>query len=149
MEEHFVNYNQALALRELGFDETSFAGYELIENGELWIGNIGGSEQFNRDYYIPAPLKSQVFKWFRDKHQLNCKIEFDKFITEDADDNELENPYFTYLYSINELWIEGKDFFKFQNGWNNITSKREFISHEEAESACIDQLISILKERKA
>ena len=103
------------------------------------------SYQYEWLLHTLAPLKQQVFKWFRDKHQFHCKIEFDKFITEDDDDNELAYPYFTYLYSINELWIDGKDFFKFQNGWNNITSKREFLSFEEAESACIDKLIELIK----
>jgi hypothetical protein len=121
MQEHFVNYTQALALKELGFTETSFAGYELIENGELWIGNIGGSEQFNREYYIPAPLKSQVFKWFRDQG-------FDFAIMDNHKD--LGKFYGGYIKEVNKEF--GKSF-----GSN-------FSTYEEAESACIDRLISLI-----
>ncbi len=154
MEKEFVTYEQALALKELGFDEPCLAFYDGKNTESFYFNylrNASGDyipfQKYDRLKWFGAPLKQQVFRWFRELHQLNCKIEFDKFITEDIDDNELEHPYFTYLYSINELWIEGKDFFKFQNGWNNITSKRELLSHEEAKEACIDKLIEIVKKQ--
>ena len=138
MKEHFVNYNQSLALKELDFDETSFAGYELIENGELWIGNIGGSEQFNRDYYIPAPLKSQVLKWFRDEHNLYAEINLDSY----------KEPY-SLKVTIKKMdatntYVE-KEFYPYDNGIGDIDNDK----YEEAESACIDKLIELIKEKKS
>ena len=129
MKEHFVNYNQALALKELGFDEPCIAFYskQLLtfhthgidphfifkRNTELW-----GSPS--------APLKSQVFKWFRDEHSLATRI--DDFYT----DGKLR-----FDYSVRVIGSQEDD------------PQGIFISHEEAESECIDKLISILKERKA
>lgn len=42
MEEHFINYNQALALKELGFNEKCFAAYRDSE----WIGHDGPNSRY-------------------------------------------------------------------------------------------------------
>lgn len=76
MKKHFANYNQSLALKELGFDEPCFAGYRDSE----WIGTDGpnsryfhaqlfSNHQFDEDQkeYCSAPLKSQVFEWLYQK----------------------------------------------------------------------------------
>ena len=65
MDKHFVTYNQAVALKELGFNEPCFESY--TENGNLIPYTVGL-------YYTPRPLKSQVFEWFR-KHRLSVVIE--------------------------------------------------------------------------
>ena len=72
LEKEFVPYEQALALKELGFDEPCFGGYDM-ETLKLWIGYLNDGEQFNREYYYPAPTFSQAFRWFRDKHNLKDK----------------------------------------------------------------------------
>ena len=56
MDKHFVTYNQAVALKELGFNEPCFESY--TENGNLIPYTVGL-------YYTPRPLKSQVFEFFR------------------------------------------------------------------------------------
>jgi hypothetical protein len=74
MEKEFIPYEQALVLKELGFDEPCFFSYEL------------DYEYFNRAYYnyinhnthpklVSAPLYQQAFRWFREKYGLNQHIE--------------------------------------------------------------------------
>jgi hypothetical protein len=70
MQEHFVNYNQALALKELGFDEPCFGFYDIFTN-EVKGGNFPCEGSNN------APLKSQVFKWFREEHGIWVTFEYD------------------------------------------------------------------------
>ena len=80
METEFVPYEQAEALKELGFDEHCFAKYyqqdgntPFIQIGEIEIGeaeNGGDDITFECD----APLYQQVFKWFRKTHKLHTWV---------------------------------------------------------------------------
>jgi hypothetical protein len=131
MEKEFIPYTEALALKELGFDEPCMASKDMNNDEGL----------------IQLPLYQQAFRWFRDKYDLNPLVAFDKYICE-IDDEELENPYFTYYYSINELWAEGKDYDKFTRGFINVASNRNMLSHEEAELACLGKLIEIVEQKE-
>lgn len=72
MKNEFIPYEQALALKGLGFDEPCLAAY-LTAGRFLDI-----SEYVNHgDYRILAPLYQQAFRWFREKHGLRHFIEFD------------------------------------------------------------------------
>jgi hypothetical protein len=63
MEKEFVTYEQALALKELGFKEDCLASY--YHAGK----RLGIGEYINHgNYTILAPLKQQVFRWFREKY---------------------------------------------------------------------------------
>lgn len=57
MKKEFVTYEQAKALKELGFDNPCLAFYNRSK--EL-VYNLGTP--------LSAPLKQQVFRWFRDKY---------------------------------------------------------------------------------
>jgi hypothetical protein len=64
MDKEFVTYEQALALKELGFDEECCGGYKKsFPYDNEWKFYID-------DIYcqITAPLKQQVFRWFREKY---------------------------------------------------------------------------------
>jgi hypothetical protein len=121
MEKLFVTQKQSIELEELGFNETCFGGYELIDNGKLWIGNIGGNEQFNRDYYILAPLKQQVFRWFREKYNWTIKV------------NQVTKNNWSYTLD---------NFPKDRTYYGEV-----YKTYEEAESGCIDKLIEIVKNK--
>jgi len=113
MEEHFVNYNQALALKELGFNEPCMSSRDM-NNGEG---------------LIQIPLKSQVFKWFREEHGIWVTFEYD-----DCD-----------CVEANVCWYVGKCF-RYGIGPLFLTNElNDFKTYEEAESACIDKLIEIVK----
>ena len=63
MNKEFVPYEQALALKELGFDEPCLMYYDyswtLVDSGV---------------YECKAPLYQQAFRWFREKYNLNYVI---------------------------------------------------------------------------
>ena len=70
MEKHFCNYNQSLALKELGFDEPCMGKYDT-KQGDEWFLNIYSGHlnaQFSdKNKACIAPLKSQVFEWLYQK----------------------------------------------------------------------------------
>jgi hypothetical protein len=57
MEKEFVTYKQALALKQLGFEENCLASHGYFD---LYLSDEDG--------HLPAPLKQQVFRWFREKY---------------------------------------------------------------------------------
>jgi hypothetical protein len=124
MEKYFVGYNQALALKELGFDEPCFGFYDDIDKQFYQIHSQASSSNDVKNI-TKAPLKQQVFKWFRDKHQLDGWAV----------------PY----YSSNEKLYS----FLIENGIeeNLKDSDEDYKTNEEAESACIDKLIEIVKNK--
>jgi len=120
MEEHFVNYNQALTLKELGFDEPCLGGWD--KPGDWWWHP-------DSDITIDGPLKSQVFKWFRKVHKIH-------------------GSYGTTSDSREE--INGYCISNFIDGNRNyLHINWEVGTYEEAESACIDKLIELIKEKKS
>jgi hypothetical protein len=71
MKKEFTPYEQALALKELGFDEPCFTWY--------WddIGLYNGLEYGNhnkREHVVSAPTFSQAFGWFREKYNLGAIV---------------------------------------------------------------------------
>lgn len=145
MEKEFVPYAQALELKELGFDEPCFGFYSKIY-GLMMVKTSGSSSLYKDAGECLSPTYLAAFRWFREKYDLNSLVVFDKYICE-IDDEELENPYFTYYYSINELWSEGKDYGKFTRGFINVASNRDMLSYEEAELECLKKLIEIVKNK--
>ena len=63
MNKEFIPYEQALELKELGFDEPCLATYHK----ELYTIIPIYAEYTSQDV-IKAPLYQQAFRWFRDKH---------------------------------------------------------------------------------
>jgi hypothetical protein len=119
MKKEFVTYEQALALKELGFDDISWFDNQASlydVNGEhTMYTNYGVMYSGLSDGYIPAPLKQQVFRWFRDKYDAHIhprRIMPNVYIAEYG------------------LW-----------------ASKSFDTYEEAENACIDKLIEIAKQQ--
>ncbi len=90
MNREFVPYEQALALKELGFDEPCFAKYTVILEDDInWFTipeqgitdktSFGSSKNYNSKSFkeegtISAPTFSQAFRWFRDKYNTTHEI---------------------------------------------------------------------------
>jgi hypothetical protein len=112
MENEFVTYEHALALKELGFD---WATYQHYDSHTKEICDIF------KDF--SAPLKQQVLRWFREKHNLIGLIEggYDSY----------KNVY-SYV-----IWKGSNDDWLYYY-WD---------TYEEAENACIDKLIEIVKKQ--
>ena len=86
MNKEFLPYEQALELKELGFNENCFASYTYDrsnegamafdikeQNGLRWSTNT--NEQC-KQYKEPctAPTFSQAFRWFREKYNFTYSI---------------------------------------------------------------------------
>ncbi len=79
MEKEFCTYEQALALKELGFDEKSLAYWfnetPLNPEGQCLVyyqkpyDNTKITNGVIREYSW-APLYQQAFRWFREKYDL-------------------------------------------------------------------------------
>jgi hypothetical protein len=71
MEKEFVPYEQALALKELGFDEPCFGYYNMKKKF-----NMGDYTTKHWKSTCLAPLYQQAFRWFREKYNINSHIEY-------------------------------------------------------------------------
>ena len=120
MNKEFIPYEQALALKDLGFDEPCMAIYYSKDKSFSWHHHkdhtndepILDSGEFN----ISAPTFSQAFRWFREKYGLKSSISYSML-----DDT---NWYFQF---------------------DKSGIKYGFKTYEEAESACLLKLIEICK----
>jgi hypothetical protein len=68
----FVPYQEALELKELEFNEPCFATYD--EDKEFEIQDFEQTYDTFPSHIIAAPLFSQVFDFFREKHKLEGQV---------------------------------------------------------------------------
>ena len=115
MKKKFIPYEQALALKELGFDEPCF-GYYTGDTMHFVLRPLMLRANELESYVVTAPLYQQAFRWFREKYNVWCWIE--KY-------SDKEN----YIYQIPKA-----NFTKIQ-GYHN--------TYEEAELECLKKLIEI------
>lgn len=125
--EKFVTYQQAVALKEIGYNKYSWFGMECslykADGKHTFYANGIGDET-----YISAPLKSEAFQWFRKEHNIQSYI-YPRTIEGYKNGRIFTN----YIYTIKPLY------------GNNYIESDGFESYEEAEPACIDKLIEIVK----
>ena len=79
MKKEFVSYEIALKLKELGFDEPCFTYYyKLSSNLRTHLAiDIRYAWTYlgtNKLEFTLAPLYQQVFRWFREKHDIDISI---------------------------------------------------------------------------
>ena len=128
MRNEFIPYKEALALKELGFDEPCFYMWN-IDTKELFSSNstdING-QPTNLDLIgnvdFTAPLYQQAFRWFRDTYGYQHSIDIDL---------SLEN-FFTIKHRDKGMIYESKETYKL---------------YEEAELACLKKLIKIINKTR-
>lgn len=124
-QQEFIPYQQALELKELGFDELSLDAYYKTTDGGVSLVRFPDEErQINYPFErIPAPLYQQAFRWFREKYELIFHIECDY------------NSFLGYkdgYIPIYSLYPYSHDCYK---------------TYEEAELACLNKLIEIVKNK--
>jgi hypothetical protein len=117
MEKEFTQYTEALALKELGFDEPCF-GWWFADEQMLIIEKSTKSTSEN---IIQAPLYQQAFRFFRESHGLIYSIGHIGHTN-------------TWVYEIINMRIAGPDY-----GYGE--------TYEEAELACLLELINICKKK--
>jgi hypothetical protein len=132
MNKEFIPYEQAVALKKLGFDDKTFKSYDtsvVLVNGKYILDNWYDVSTVDE---VKAPLYQQAFRWFREKYDL------DSWITRE---HKYQEPFCWYIQdNITEY---SSDF-----STNGLTFETFFQTHEEAELECLKKLISIVKERQ-
>jgi hypothetical protein len=127
MEKEFVTYEQALALKELDYDEPCLAKFivpgDLVlpghyENTDIVCATITQNDIC--EAHVLAPTKSQVFRWFREKHEIHGFI-------------------IHYSRVMFRWCIDSGDDFE---------ESIKLDTYEEAENACIDKFILLAKQQE-
>jgi hypothetical protein len=123
----FILYTEALELKKLGFNEPCLSYFD--SRLEHQLGNFDFTEikGYNESPSALAPLYQQAFRWFRENHGIHSWII-------NAEDNvNVFKPFFRMK--------TGEDIFdQHMIDW--------YDSHEEAELACLRELIKIVKQHK-
>lgn len=148
MKEEFVTFEQAVKLKELGFDWKCFAYY-------TYLGNLGFDhpiedildskiiyENFNDTriselYSIgcSAPTLSQVQKWLRERHNIFTSVNI-YFPNYKDDDYSFAKYGFVYIDRRNNRAV------RIESDYNY---NQLFDTYEEAVSGVIDKVLEILK----
>lgn len=134
LDKEFIPYEQALALKKLGFDEPCFGRYYYKESYPMLNPNSEKTElvfEFGRyikqtEVTILVPLYQQAFRWFREKYNLF------QYIQPSFDCTKLGYQNYSWLIKLRE-----RVFIK--NG--------TFKTYEEAEFECLKKLIEIVNEK--
>jgi hypothetical protein len=124
MEKEFIAYEEALALKELEFDEPCFK--------YIYVGDTGNNidhylevvpskaKNYNEDSLsISQPTFSQAFRWFREKHNLGAIVS-------------------QFGYAIENQYGQATNF--------ELENKNP-LSYEEAELDCLKKLIEIANKK--
>jgi hypothetical protein len=125
MVKDFIQYTEALELKQLGFDEPCFAFYDeslYFPNNENQYGTFCNQKLDASS--CSAPTYSQAFRWFREKYKLKyCII---PLVCEQG---------FSDLYES-----------RIHQEKHSISIIGNYKIYEEAELACLRRLIKLVKE---
>jgi len=136
MKNEFIPYEQALALKELGFDGKCFGCYSKQGDFNKTTSNFWDSDSLemltdyfkDNDYYCLAPLYQQTFSWFRIQHGLYSTIVPKK--------------------SWPDNFVSGIEWYvEICGGDGKEIGPDDTCSYEEAELACLIKLIEIVKSK--
>jgi hypothetical protein len=122
MNKEFIPYYQALALKELGFDEPCLGVYYESKTFYIYTKSKGvkNSDKTSQSWVFTAPLYQQAFRWFRENHNLS---------------------------GFTLPWGEGLFDYRIYSTkeGEHLFGSPEYSSTEEAELACLKKLIEIVK----
>ena len=138
MNKEFIPYEQALALKELEFNEPCV--YYVDKDNNSYIYNF----QTHPDEFIegcgvnviPTPTFSQAFRWFRDNKNISGEVYSEDF-----------GGCIEYSFHIRDLYSEKEIFDNFFGAGSSYSGT--FNTYEEAEQACLDKLIAICQKKNS
>ena len=131
MKNEFIPYEQALALKELGFDEPCLGFYNHQGQLILMTQEDENSIQVYKNSYVKlgkqyaVPLHQQAFRWFREKYDIIHEI------VRKEDRNHREFIAWVYV----------------ENGKIEVIPYWNALTYEEVELACLMKLIEIVKNK--
>ncbi len=125
----FVPYQEALELKQLGFDEPCLGWFA---SDRTLVKEVTEKTDFTL-----APTYSQAFRWFREKYGLEIILRPDAI---NAPEKKLRE---YVILSYDESWI--LEPIAEPQWW---IRKGLFETYEEAELQCLKQLIKIVKEQQ-
>ncbi len=136
MEKEFVPYEQALELKELGFDELCITRYCTVTEWEKPTGEIFLQLldcMLSDKNLTKAPLYQQAFRWFREKYgiSVSISINWEEGIGKDSS-------YGKYACSL-----EHKSYDESIGEFIGVFEK-----YEKAELKCLKGLIEMVKENE-
>ena len=123
MKNEFIPYEQALELKELGFDEECFGYYDIDNGYAIGYAFCYSNVKSQLENGCSAPTFSQAFRWFREKSFI-CHVT-----------NDLSDSCYDEIY----VYVMTK-------GYGDLIDRsEEYRTYEEAELACLKKLIEIAK----
>ena len=135
MEKEFVPYEQALDLKELGFDKSCYAYFSnkyicpdtLIKPIQIIAEDISESSLIRKlEITCVSPTFSQAFRWFREKYNIIPNI---------------HSVYIDETHTKINFWVW------FANYEENSNEEIYYGTYEEAELECLKKLIEIVKNK--
>lgn len=132
MEKEFIPYEQALALKELGFDEEGFSFYNSVEM--LIASEFLWRNSYSKGKDVVAPLYQQAFRWFRKKYNLKGFIGFRPNVKQ----------FDCHVYDMS---LSGTEYVK-QRTLEEFNKDPKVGTYEEAELECLKKLIEIVKTKE-
>jgi hypothetical protein len=117
MEKEFIPYEQALELKEIGFDEPCLKYWDGIGK---YFDQKDWFDWNQTEYFVSIPLYQQAFRWFRDRYNIDGFVRIEP----------LNEKYGFVIYN------REKDNFK--------EFSAEYTSVEDAELECLKEMIYFL-----
>ena len=154
MEKEFVPYEQALALKELGFNEPCFGEYRQWDGNKPnkpWLQlyqDLDGCSTDPADYEYTqealAPTFSQAFRWFREKYEISYSIDW---MTRDS---KYYSGYYVHFRGINGNKLNRENFIVLNDELppTEDAGYGVYRTYEEAELECLIKLIEIANKIK-
>lgn len=127
MKQEFISYNQALDLKDLGFDEPCITSYN--ESGKLF--KVWEDEQVIGITKCLAPLYQQAFRWLMEEYGVYGIIHITNISKEQGIDCEVE------ICGLPD-----------ENGLSRLFKLDGIFKYQEAQDACLNKLIEIVKDGK-
>ena len=119
----FVIYEQALKLKQLGFDEPCLAYWDDNKVFELNSEFLKGSEM--DDTWLTAPTWHSAFDWFRQNHPYRFYI----------------LPCSQHEKNLFEITLPSSIFY-------TSSEDEAYNTYKEAKQACLEKLIEIIEEKE-
>jgi len=123
----FIPYEQALELKELGFDEREECLAYYNTNPRHTKPAFDMVKPYEHEFCLPVPLYQQAFRFFREKYNITSEISISANHRNDAK---------KWMHSVTNLEV-----------MLYTNSDTTFETYEEAELACLKKLIEIIKNK--